>query len=71
MHPLVIDLVNNIGAIDELYNRVLQEKENSKEQLTSEEREKEELYFDKFNMAVIFGLSDEINDVLDALNKLN
>ena len=71
LHPLVIDLVNNIGAIEELYNRVLQEKENSKEQLTSEEREKEELDFDKFNMAVNFGLSDEIINVLDALNKLN
>ena len=71
LHPLVIDLVNNIGAIEELYNRVLQEKENSKEQLTSEEREKEELDFDKFNMAVNFGLSDEIINVLGALNKLN
>ena len=71
LHPLVIDLVNNIGAIEELYNRVLQEKENSKEQLTSEEREKEDLDFDKINMAVNFGLSDEIINVLDALNKLN
>ena len=70
-HPLVIDLVNNIGAIEELYNRVLQEKENSKDQLTSEEREKEERDFDKFNMAINFGLSDEIINVLDALNKLN
>ena len=70
-HPLVIDLVNNIGAIEELYNRVLQEKEDSKEQISHEEREKEERDLDNFNMAINFGLSDEIIDVLDALNKLN
>ena len=70
-HPLVIDLVNNIGAIEELYNKVLQEKENSKEQIFHEEREKEERDLDNFNMAINFGLSDEIIDVLDALNKLN
>ncbi len=70
-HPLVIDLVNNIGAIEELYNKVLKEKENLNDKKIDEGLENKEFDYDKFNMTINFGLSDEIIDVLDTLNKLN
>ena len=70
-HPLVIDLVNNIGAIEELYNKVLKEKENQNDKNINGNLENKEFDYDKFNMVINFGLSDEIIDVLDTLNKLN